>query len=194
MKTAPPSAPAAQQTDDPVFRRLLLMVGRSFRRVERDPARPLTRIQAVSIALFFSSASAAPWALMASPSPLRLTADCAEGRLRRNHGVLSAISMMRLARNRLRRERFWCLREVAAKTLQERPGIIERIANRTCFAKFKRQRSFNHDAPDMLSVPERTDAQKGPVMKWIAGPVALRQRLDHLEARPATVGSRATVL
>jgi len=34
-------------------------------------------------------------------------------------------------------------------------------------------------------VPERTDAQKGPVMKWIAGPVALRQRLDHLEALSA---------
>jgi hypothetical protein len=53
-------------------------------------------------------------------------------------------------------ERFGCLREVAAKTLQERPGIIERIANRTCLAKLKRQRSFNHDAPDMLPVPERT--------------------------------------
>src|SRR5262245_65925976 len=34
-------------------------------------------------------------------------------------------------------------------------------------------------------VPERTDAQKGPVMKWIAGPVALRQRLDYLEALSA---------
>ena len=33
---------------------------------------PFTRIQAVSIALFSSSASAAAWALMASPSPLRL--------------------------------------------------------------------------------------------------------------------------
>src|SRR5262249_3767254 len=47
-------------------------VGRSFRRVETDPARPITRIQAVSIALFSSSASAAAWTLMASPSPLRL--------------------------------------------------------------------------------------------------------------------------
>jgi hypothetical protein len=72
MKTAPPSAPAAQQSDDPVFRRLRLMVGSSFRRVEGDPAKPITRIQAVSIALFFSAASAAPWALMASPGPLRL--------------------------------------------------------------------------------------------------------------------------
>jgi hypothetical protein len=26
-------------------------------------------------------------------------------------------------------------------------------------------------------------------MKWIGGPVALRQRLDHSEATPATVGS-----
>jgi hypothetical protein len=44
------------------------------------------------------------------------------------------------------------------------------------------------------SVRERTDTQKGPVMQWIAGSVALRQRLDHLEATSATVGSRATVL
>src|SRR6266404_5837419 len=42
------------------------------------------------------------------------------------------------------------------------------------------------------SVRERTDTQKGPVMQWIAGSVALRQRLDHLEATSATVGSRAT--
>jgi hypothetical protein len=41
---------------------------------------------------------------------------------------------------------------------------------------------------------ERTDAQKGPVMKWIGGPVALRRRLDHSEATPATVGSPFTVL
>src|SRR5262245_24101842 len=39
------------------------------------------------------------------------------------------------------------------------------------------------------SVRERTDAQKGPVMKWIGGPVALRRRLDHSEATPATLGS-----
>src|SRR5215471_13361189 len=39
------------------------------------------------------------------------------------------------------------------------------------------------------SVRERTDAQKGPMMKWIGGPVALRRRLDHSEATPATVGS-----
>src|SRR5215813_6819157 len=38
------------------------------------------------------------------------------------------------------------------------------------------------------SVRERRDAQKGPVMKWIAGPVALRQRLDHSEATVAAVG------
>jgi len=31
-------------------------------------------------------------------------------------------------------------------------------------------------------------------MKWIAGPVALLQRLDHLEGMPATVGSTATIL
>src|SRR5262249_58024184 len=39
----------------------------------KGPGGPLTRIQAVSIALFSSSASAAAWASMASPSPLRLT-------------------------------------------------------------------------------------------------------------------------
>jgi hypothetical protein len=50
---------------------------------------------------------------------------------------------MRLA-SRLRRERLGCLREVAAKTLQERPRRIERIANRACLAKIKRQRIFNH--------------------------------------------------
>jgi hypothetical protein len=43
------------------------------------------------------------------------------------------------------------------------------------------------------SVRERTDAQKGPVMKWIGGSVALRRRLDHSEATPATVGSPSTV-
>src|SRR5215471_18916386 len=42
-------------------------------------------------------------------------------------------------------------------------------------------------------VRERTDAQKGPVMKWIGGPVALRQRLDQSQATPATVGSTAIV-
>ena len=35
-----------------------------------------------------------------------------------------------LGQDRLRRERLGCLREVAAKTLQERPSLIERIANR----------------------------------------------------------------
>src|SRR5215469_87393 len=44
------------------------------------------------------------------------------------------------------------------------------------------------------SVRERADAQKGPVMKWIRGPVALRRRLDHPEATPVTVGSPSTVL
>src|SRR5215471_1611884 len=56
---------------------------------------------------------------------------------------------------------------------------------------------FNHHATPHArhaSVPERRDAQKGPVMKWIAGPVALLQRLDHLEGMPATVGSTATIL
>src|SRR6476620_9841677 len=44
------------------------------------------------------------------------------------------------------------------------------------------------------SVRERTDTQKGPVMQWIAGPVALRQRLDHSETTSVIVRSRATVL
>src|SRR6516225_974300 len=43
------------------------------------------------------------------------------------------------------------------------------------------------------SVRERRDAQKGPVMKWIGGPVALRRRLDHSEATPAIVESPSTV-
>jgi hypothetical protein len=44
------------------------------------------------------------------------------------------------------------------------------------------------------SVRVRTDAQKGPVMKWIGGPVALRRRLDHSEATLATLRSPLTVL
>jgi hypothetical protein len=44
------------------------------------------------------------------------------------------------------------------------------------------------------SVREWTDTQKGRVMKWIGGPVALRQRLDQSEATPATVESTATAL
>src|SRR6516162_3445745 len=44
------------------------------------------------------------------------------------------------------------------------------------------------------SARERRDAQRGAAMQWIKGPVALRWRLDLSEARPATVGSRATVL
>src|SRR5215813_9773411 len=51
-----------------------------------------------------------------------------------------------LGQDRLRRERLGCLREVAAKTLQERPSLIERIANRACLAKIKRQRIFNYHA------------------------------------------------
>src|SRR5258708_2227409 len=39
------------------------------------------------------------------------------------------------------------------------------------------------------SVRERRDAQKGPVMKWIGGPVALRQRLDHSEGTVAALGN-----
>src|SRR5262249_27514562 len=35
---------------------------------------------------------------------------------------------------------------VAANTLQECPGIIERIANRSCLVKIKRQRSYPEDA------------------------------------------------
>src|SRR5262249_49633252 len=99
-----------------------------------------------------------------------------------------------LGQDRLGRERFGCLREVAAKTLQERPGITKRVENGTCLAKHNRHRSLDKDVPDMMRVSERTDAKKGPVMKWIAGPVALRRGLDPLKARPATVGSRATVL
>jgi hypothetical protein len=38
----------------------------------------------------------------------------------------------------LRRERVGWFREIAAKTLQERPGLTERIANRACLAKLKR--------------------------------------------------------
>src|SRR5262249_51814541 len=44
------------------------------------------------------------------------------------------------------------------------------------------------------SVRERRNAQKGPPMQWIEGPVALRRRLDHSEATAATVGSPATAL
>jgi hypothetical protein len=51
-----------------------------------------------------------------------------------------------LGQDRLRRERLGCFREVAAKTLQERPSLIERIADRACLAKLKRQRIFNDDA------------------------------------------------
>ena len=89
------------------------------------------------------------------------------------------------------------VREVAAKTLQERPGFIERIADRACLAKFKCQRVFNHDANS--SRPRcfgaRADGHsKGSCDAVVAGPVALRQRLDHSETTPGTVGSTATVL
>src|SRR2546430_10418775 len=100
-----------------------------------------------------------------------------------------------LGQDRSRLERLGWFREVAANTLQEGPGIIERIANRSCLAKIKRQRSFNHDAISSrrhASVREQTDAQKGPVMQWIGGPVALRRRLDHSEATPATLGTTST--
>src|SRR5262249_22839476 len=102
-----------------------------------------------------------------------------------------------LGQDCLRRERVGCLRELAAKTLQERPGFIERNANRACLAKIKRQRIFNHDANSSRLTcfgARRTDAQGGPPMQWIEGPVALRWRLDHSEATVAAVGSRATVL
>src|SRR5262249_31308 len=102
-----------------------------------------------------------------------------------------------LGQDRLRRERLGCLREVAAKTLQERPSLIERIANRACLAKLKRQRMLNHHANSSRPTCYGARAEgcsKGPVMQWIAGPVALRWRLDHSEATSATVGSRATVL
>ena len=51
-----------------------------------------------------------------------------------------------LGQDRLRRELLGCLREVTAKTLQERPGLIERIADRAGLAKLKGQRIFIHDA------------------------------------------------
>src|SRR5262249_7948747 len=43
-------------------------------------------------------------------------------------------------------------------------------------------------------VRERRDAQGGPPMQWIEGPVALRWWLDHSEATVAAVVSTATVL
>jgi hypothetical protein len=51
-----------------------------------------------------------------------------------------------LGQDRLRRERLGCFREVAAKTLQERPSLIECIADRACLAKLNRQQIFNDDA------------------------------------------------
>ena len=48
-----------------------------------------------------------------------------------------------LGQDRSRLERLGWFREVAANTLQKRPGIIERIANRSGLAQIKRQRSFN---------------------------------------------------
>src|SRR5262249_12924491 len=102
-----------------------------------------------------------------------------------------------LGQDGLRRERVGCVREVAAKTLEERPGFIERIANRACLAKLERQRiSTITQTPHArhASVRERRGAQRGAAMQWIKGPVALRWRLDHSEATSATVGSRATVL
>src|SRR5215467_14290060 len=86
-----------------------------------------------------------------------------------------------LGQDRLRRERLGCLREVAAKTLQERPSLIERIANRACLAKLKRQRMLNHHANSSRPTCYGARAEgcsKGPVMQWIAGPVALRWRLS----------------
>src|SRR5262249_56389643 len=89
-----------------------------------------------------------------------------------------------------------CWGGVAAKSRQGGPGIIERIENRRCLAKHKRQGIFNHDAmrPTCGRCQSGWTLKKSPVMKWITGRVALRQRLDHLEARPATVGSPAPVL
>jgi len=64
---------------------------------------------------------------------------------------------------------------------------VERIANRACLAKIKRQRIFNHHANSSRPTSFGASAEgrsKGPVMKWIAGPVALLQRLDHRVCRP----------
>src|SRR6478672_10312435 len=102
-----------------------------------------------------------------------------------------------LGQDRLRRERLGCLREVAAKTLQERPGLIERIADRACLAKLERQRSFDHDATSSRPTcfGARADGQsKESCKEWIGGPVALRWRLDQSQAAPATVENTATVL
>ena len=51
-----------------------------------------------------------------------------------------------LGQDPLRGERVGWFRQVAAKTLQERPGFIERIADRACLAKLKGQRIFINDA------------------------------------------------
>src|SRR5262249_38652448 len=67
-----------------------------------------------------------------------------------------------LGQDRLRRERLGCLREVAAKTLQERPSLIERIADRVCLAKRKRQRIFSHAAN---SSPEILRCESGGTLK-----------------------------
>src|SRR5262245_31128721 len=44
---------------------------------------------------------------------------------------------------------------------------------------------WHHFPPCSEEFGGKSGGQKGPVMKWIAGPVALRQRLDHLEALSA---------
>src|SRR5215467_14725902 len=94
-----------------------------------------------------------------------------------------------LGQDRLGRERFGCLREVAAKTLQERPGIIERVANRTCLAEIKRQRIFDHDAissrPTCFGARTEGRSKGVPRCSGFKGPVALRWRLDHSEATAA---------
>src|SRR5262245_3762748 len=81
--------------------------------------------------------------LVARGMPLR---DGVKDDLGRERSHLSKVPITNhLAFNSLlRRERLGCLREVSAKTLQERPGFIERIADRACLAKLKRQRIFNH--------------------------------------------------
>jgi len=50
---------------------VLARLGRSFRRVRTDPARPLTRIQVVSIALSLARRTTPPGLRWFSPSPLR---------------------------------------------------------------------------------------------------------------------------
>src|SRR5215467_2721338 len=78
-----------------------------------------------------------------------------------------------LGQDRSRREGLGCVREIAAKTLQERPGIIERIANPARLAIFKRQRIFNHLA---LLTPDMLRRENGGTLKGVLRCSGLRAR------------------